>query len=111
MNDTQLHLRVLRVIQGHQKADPITGHVLAEMFGTSVRQVQTVVEELRAAGYKVGSSMVHPFGYFIAVAPEELAETVEQYRIRARHFAITANRLSNWGSEQPSLYEQQEEAA
>lgn len=105
--DTQLTLRVLARIQLHRVEDPIAGHALAEEFRINLRRVQTVVEELRDAGYKIGSSMdgSNP-GYFLARNAEELFETAEHYRSRARRFLGTANRLMDFGSLQPTIFEQ-----
>lgn len=105
--DTQLALRVLARIQMHRKEDPIAGHALAEEFGINLRKVQWVIEELRDADYKIGSSMdaSNP-GYFLARNAEELSETAEHYRSRARAFLGRANRLMDFGSLQPTLYEQ-----
>ena len=104
--DTQLALRILARIQQHGIDDPITGHALAFMFGINIRQVQHIVEELRDAGHKVGSSMAAPMGYFIAKRPEELLDTVEHYRSRAKEFCIRANRLLDFGSLAPTIFEQ-----
>jgi hypothetical protein len=105
--DTQLTLRLLARIQLHRIEDPIAGRVLAEEFGIDIRRVQMVVEELRDARYKIGSSMdgSKP-GYFLARNADELYETAEHYRSRARAFLGRANRLMDFGSMQPTLYEQ-----
>lgn len=105
-HDTHLTLSVLARVQQHNASDPITGHALAELFGINIRQVQTIVEELRDAGHKVGSSMGKPLGYFLAKTPEELIGTAEHYRSRAREFCIRANRLMDFGSLEPTVFEQ-----
>jgi hypothetical protein len=105
-SDTRLTLRILARIQIHRIEYPITGRALAEEFGIDIRKVQLVVEELRKGGHKIGSQMANPAGYFLARNPEELYETAEHYRSRAKEFCLQANRLMDFGSAQPTIFEQ-----
>lgn len=111
MNDTQLALRILSAIQRHGIEHPIPGHQLAEMFDIDLRRVQSIVEELVDSGQKIGSSMKRPCGYFLAKHPDELTETAEILRTRGRKYFARANKLLDFGSNQPTVFEQQEEAA
>lgn len=104
--ELQLTLRILQKIQQHTPEDPIPGRALAEEFGINRRDVQRHIEELRDAGYKIGSSMGEDPGYFIAKHPHELLPTANHYRHRAKVFCQKANRLMDFGSDAPEIFEQ-----
>ena len=107
MDKTKLTLAILRTIEGHPSSNPIRGRELAEIHSVNIRQVQDIVEMLRSSGFKVGSAMAPPAGYFLATDAEELLETAEHYRSRGRLFFATANRLLDFGRLQQTIWEQE----
>lgn len=105
--DTQLALRILARIQEYDIKAPITGEALAQEFGTNWRKVADIVEQLRDAGHKIGSSMSKPMGYFLARSPEDLQGTLTHLESRAKKILARRNRLAWWGGAQPTIFEQE----
>lgn len=108
-NEVGLALAVLRVLSRHTIDDPITGEALGMMFGITKRKVADIIREARLQGHKIGSSKVKPYGYFLAREPSELAEVVGHMRNEALNILVAVNRLTDWDSTQPTVWEQQEE--
>lgn len=106
--ETALTLRVLARIQQHGPECPITYDALAAEFQISWRKVATIVEQLRDAGHKVGSSNSEPHGCFLARTPEELNPTITRMKDQAKKILARTNRMADWGSMAPSIWEQQE---
>ncbi len=104
--DTQLALRVLRDIQAHSKAEPITGATLAFKHTTTVRRIQNIVEELRDAGFKVAASMGDPYGYFITDNPEDMRLTAAHFHSRAMQYLARERKIMDF-SQGPELSEQE----
>lgn len=105
--NTTLTLRVLARIQQYTIEQPITGEALAAEFGTSWRKIAEIVEELRDAGHKIGSSKSKPMGYFIARHPAELQGTLNHLEGQAKKILARRNRLAWWGGSQPTVFEQE----
>lgn len=103
--NTMLALRVLARIQQHTIEQPITGEALAAEFSTSWRKVAEIVEELRDAGHKIGSSKSKPMGYFLARHPSELISTLNHLEGQAKKILARRNRLAWWGGSQPTIFE------
>jgi len=108
MNELDLHLRVLGVIQQHDLKDPITIPQLTEMFGLPPdhRRTKSIIKKLVDNGHKIGSSKVEPMGLFLARNPEEMFETAERLRQEARKIFAKANKLMDFGSHEPTVWEQ-----
>jgi len=106
--DVFLHLRILKRIQQHTQSNPITGASIAAEFGTSWRNVASVVEDLRDSGHKIGSSKGGKdkgMGYFLAHDPSEIHSTCLHMESQAKKILSRANKLRNWGSAQPTIFE------
>ncbi len=103
--ERQLPLRVLRRVEQHTKNDPILGAALAEELGVSWRTVAACVEELRDAGFKVGSSNQSPMGYFMARDSYQMLETVDRLRSQAKKILARTNRMMDFQSQQPTVFE------
>ena len=108
--ETRLVLRVLARIQTHTIAGPISGDALADEFGISWRKVASIVEQLRDNGHKIGSSNGSPSGYFIARTPEELHPTISRMRDQAKKILARTNRMADFQSSEPTVFEQMETA-
>ncbi len=104
--DADLNLRMLATINCRTIRNPITGHELAEMYGIELRQVQTVVEILRKNRHKIGANQGEPQGYFRARNPEEMYETAELYRDRAKKFWAMADELMDYSEQELSIWNQ-----
>jgi biotin operon repressor len=104
--DADLNLRMLATIQCRTIRNPIPGHELADMYGIELRQVQTVVEILRKNGHKIGANQGEPQGYFKARNPEEMYETAELYRDRARKYFKMADELMDFHEQDLSIWNQ-----
>ncbi len=111
--DTMLHLRVLAVLKSHSITNPITGQALATSFGVEWRKIADIVNLLRRAGHKIGSSKgakdsqgnATPMGYFLATDPSEIAGTVKHMKDEAIEILTLAKKLESW-DETPTLFEQ-----
>ena len=101
----QLSLRVLNRLQQHTKDNPIQGAALAAELCISWREVASCVEELRDCGFKIGSSNCQPMGYCIAKDSYEMLETVDRLRIQAKRILARTNRMMDFGSQQPTVFE------
>ena len=108
--ETRLALRVLARIQTHTIAGPIAGDALAAEFGISWRKVASIVEQLRDNGHKIGSSNGNPSGYFVARTPEELHPTITRMRDQAKKILARTNRMADFHSSEPTVFEQMETA-
>jgi biotin operon repressor len=106
--DTKLALRVLARIQQHDSRSPIMYDSLAAEFQISWRKVASIVEELRDAGHKIGSSNSEPHGCFLARTPEELSPTITRMKDQAKKILARTNRMADWNSMNPTIFEQQE---
>lgn len=106
--EVALTLRVLARIQQHDSACPITYDSIAAEFQISWRKVATIVEQLRDAGHKIGSSNSEPHGCFVARTPEELSPTITRMKDQAKKILARTNRMADWGNAEPSIFEQQE---
>ena len=118
MNELDLHLRVLEKISQHTQAHTITAAALAEMFGLRTRdgrpderKIKTITQRLVETGHKIGSSKVEPKGFFLARTPEEIYDTAERLRQEGRKYFAKANKLADFGSQEPTIWEQPSEAA
>jgi len=62
---------------------------------------------LRDAGHKIGSLKGgKAMGYFLARSPLEIHSTIEHMRSQGKKIIVRSNKLANWGSSQPSVFEQ-----
>jgi biotin operon repressor len=104
--EKQLILRVLDRIQQHTYKHPITIPVLAAEFGVDERKIKQLVEELRDAGHKVGSHKEKPYGVFIARSPVEIHPTATRLENEGLRFLKTARQLRDFGSINPTIFEQ-----
>jgi len=105
--DVMLALRVLKRIGQHSISNPITGGSLALEFGTSWRTIASIVEDARDSGHKIGSSKGgKAMGYFLASNPQELHSTIAHMRSQGKKIIVRSNIMANWGSSQPSVFEQ-----
>jgi len=112
--DTMLHLRVLAVLKTRTITNPITGQTLADEFGVDWRKIAEIINLLRRAGHKIGSSKggkdlsgnVIPMGYFVARDPSEIVGTVKHMKEEAIQILSMAKKLETWGTN-PTLFEEQ----
>ncbi len=104
--DRQLLLRVLARIQQHTFSNPIKIHAIVEEFGVKERQVKMIVEELRKAGYKIGSHKTKPYGLFIAKYPEEILDTACRIEQEGVALIQRARALRDFKSAEPTVFEQ-----
>jgi hypothetical protein len=107
--DVQLPLRILARIQQHLgENNAIKIKALSEEFGICERQVKGHIEELRDAGYKIGSrkSPADLAGVFIATHPAEIYETVTRLHEEGIKLLVRAKKLLDWKNDQPTVFEQ-----
>lgn len=80
------------VIRNHEgAARAIKAEDVSTLSGLSVRNVQRAIHELIHRHRKpIGGSMSAPYGYYLAVTPEERAEAARLYRDRAKGMLATA---------------------
>lgn len=104
--EKQLVLRMLDRINQHTYNHPITIPVLSQEFQVDERKVKQVIEELRDAGHKVGSHKTKPYGVFIARGPVEIHETATRLENEGLRFLKKARQLRDFGSKEPTVFEQ-----
>jgi hypothetical protein len=107
--DVQLPLRILARIQQHLgENNAIKIKALSEEFGICERQVKGHIEELRFAGYKIGSrkSPAELAGVFIATHPAEIFPTAIRMHEEGIKLLVCSKNLVDWRGVQPTLYEQ-----
>lgn len=63
---------------GRQKA--VKAQVLADLFGTTLRDVNATIADLREQGKIIGSSKKAPHGYYLPANDEELRDCVVTYQ-------------------------------
>lgn len=90
MTDTERSVwYALRRREGPGRA--IKAEDLAELVGISERNVQRAVHALiNERGKSIGSSMTEPFGYYVAVTPEQREEAAGLHRRRALAILATS---------------------
>jgi len=65
------------------------------------------VEELRQAGYKVGSHKTEPMGLFMAKYPEEIHPTAVRIEQEGVALIMKARRLRDFSGVEPTIFEQE----
>lgn len=63
MNTYEMAVRVLGVLDSRPEDRPITGHAIAAILSTSLRNVTNAIGLLRDYGILISSSKTEPFGY------------------------------------------------
>lgn len=103
--DTELLVKILRVISDRTIDNPITGDAIGEMVNCEWRQVARKVEELRFMGFKIGSSKTKPMGYFLARTPEEMRPTSERMKQSCLVQLAQLKRMNTWNDVEPTIWE------
>ena len=105
--ETALTLKVLQTIEMHSFDNPITYGTLAEMWNTNWRTIAGIVEQLRLAGYKIGSNRNNDNpGCFLAKSPEEMAPTVSMMIEDLKTRKVKIERMMDWSGGEPTLFQQ-----
>jgi len=103
--DSDLNMRVLKVISDRSIDNPITGDAIGEKVNADWRSIAQCVEELRFMGFKIGSSKRKPFGYFLAHTPEEMQETSDRIKQQCLVQLAQLKRMNTWNEVQPTIWE------
>lgn len=94
MEENNLSEECLAVLNIHIGADnAISNFELAEKLGISMREVRSLVRNLRCDGYHVCSSRGGKGGYFLAETDEEKIECEEEFRKQMISSIITYTNL------------------
>lgn len=85
---------LLHLLSAHQGRDSgLSAEALAAKAGIQVRQVRTLVGELREQGIAICATP--ETGYYLAVTPEELRESCKFLHDRAMRSLLLASRMQN----------------
>lgn len=103
-NKPTLTLKVLQIISEHTIESPITGESIAQLTGTTWREVAHIIEMLRFMGFKIGSSKTKPMGYFMARHPEEIRPTAERMKKQCLVQLKQVQKMYVWDN-QPTIFD------
>jgi hypothetical protein len=109
MKSSDLTSKMLLRIEQHHKENPIRLEALRLEFGLKdVRQVKSIIARLIDLGAKIGSCKSGELtGVFIGRDAFEMIETADRLRQEGRKLFIRANKLMDFKSTAPTVWEQQ----
>ncbi len=79
-NDFEESVVVFLEAAARGRANAVTAEVLSARFGVRVREITSVVRDLRRAGKLIGSAKERPFGYYIPVNDGEVRDYLHGFR-------------------------------
>jgi hypothetical protein len=106
MKSDDLTLRLYARIEQYTRDNPIRIKTLAMEFQKTERTVKDHIRRMRLNGLKVGHDKSSEGGVFVARTPEEIYETVREFRDDGRDSFFVANKLADWGNAEPTIFEQ-----